>query len=256
MENNAVNTIASSLQNGTAAAPANEPQTLADVIGVSESPAEQQPTPETTPAQPQQEPGWFKGRMEKERAKWDAERQAETARMEERQNALLERIIARDAQDLVDSGEFKSLERATEYLRMKEGLPINQQPSQNVAQHPRDEQGRFVSPQAQQLSPEYAEAHQRAGELVKQADALHRATGVDVMAIYNTNPQAREMILGGKDFVDVLQTFGSQPKQHVPSPIRSSNGVSVGNVSIAKMSDQEFAKLNALLAKNGKVDMR
>lgn len=247
MDNIAVNNVAASLQNGTAAAPANEPQTLADVIGVSESPAEQQPAPETTPAQPQQEPGWFKGRMEKERAKWEADRQAETARMEERQNALLERIIARDAQDLVDSGEFKSLERATEYLRMKEGLPINQQPSQNIPQQPRDEQGRFVSQQAQQ----------RAHELVSQADALHRATGVDVMAIYNTNPQARDMVLGGKDFVDVLQTFGSQPKQqHVPTPIRSSNGVSVGNVSIAKMSDQDFAKLNDLLAKNGKVDMR
>lgn len=256
MEMNAANNVAASLQNGTAVAPAmNEPQTLADVIGASNPPAEQQSAHETQPAQPQQqEPGWFKGRMEKERAKWETDRQAEMARMEEKQNALLERIIARDAQDLVDSGEFKSLDRATEYLRMKEGLPVNQQPS-HPAQQPRDAQGRFTQQMPHEPGPDQA-AQQRAQALVNQAETIRRTAGVDVMAIYNTNPQARDMILGGKDFVDVLQTFGNQPKPHVPSPIRSSNGVAIGNVSISKMSDQEFARLNDLLAKNGKVDMR
>lgn len=257
MEMNAVDNIASGLQNGTTAAPVNEPQTLADVIGVSEASAEQQTATETQPAQPQQqEPGWFKGRMEKERAKWESDRQAEMTRMEERQNALLERIIARDAQDLVDSGEFKSLERATEYLRMKEGLPVNQQPSQTT-QQPRDAQGRFTQQIPQDPGPAKA-AQQRAQELVNQAESLRRATGVDVMAIYNTNQQARDMILsGGKDFVDVLQAFGNPEKQqHVPISVRAANGVAVGQTQIGKMTDTQFATMNDFLSKGGKIDMR
>lgn len=258
MDNNAVNNVAVDLQNGTAAVPATEPQTLADVIGVSEQPAEQQPqSPESQPAQAQmQEPGWFQGRMQKERAKWDADHQAQMAQMTERQNALLERVIANDAQKLVDSGEFKSLEIATEYLRMKEGLPQNQTQPQMPVTQPRDSQGRFA---AQQPAQDPA-AYQRAEALIAQADTILGATGVDVMQIYNTDPAVRQKIVSGEwDFKDVYKNHGAAQKAaekpHVPAPVRASNGVGLGNVSIGKMSSQQFAALNDFLGKNGKVNM-
>lgn len=262
MENNAVNNVAVDLQNGTAAAPATEPQTLADVIGASPEPVQQQaPAPEGQPApEQQQEPGWFQGRLQKERAKWEAERQSEMATMIERQNALLERLIVLDAQDLVNSGEFKSLDRAIEYRRMQEGLPVNQQPAQPVSTQARDAQGRFVAPQPQQPGPDQA-AQQRAQVLVDQADVIQRATGVDVMNIYKTNPEVKQKVITGVwDFADVLKNHGglqqpAAPNPHVPAPVRSSNGVDLGNVSVRKMSSQEFARLNDFLDKNGKVNM-
>lgn len=258
MDNNAVNNVAVDLQNGTAAAPATEPQTLADVIGVSEQPAEQQPQSQATqPAAAQlQEPGWFQGRMQKERAKWEADHQAQMTQMTERQNALLERVIANDAQKLVDSGEFKSLEIATEYLRMKEGLPVNQTPQKTPSAQPRDDQGRFMAQQPVQNQAVY----QRAETLVAQADTILGTTGVDVMKIFNTDPAVKQKVVSGEwDFTDVFKNAGGSQqavvKPHVPAPVRSSNGVGLGNVSIGKMSNQQFAALNDFLAKNGKVNM-
>lgn len=255
MNMNAVNTVAADLQTGTPAVPAaTEPQTLADVIGVSETPAEQQPKAQPASTEvPQQEPGWYQGRMQKERARWDAEHQAAMAEMTSKQNALLERIIARDAQDLVSSGEFKSLERATEYLRMKEGLPVNQEQPQ-----PRDAQGRFV---AQPPAGPDQTMQQRAQALVNQAESLTRATGVDVMNIYNTNPEVKQKVLSGEwDFADVLKNGGflqqQAAKPHMPSAVRSANGVAIGQTNIGGMTQGQFDTMNAFLAKGGKIDMR
>lgn len=253
METNTANNVATAPQNGTAAAPANEPQTLADVIGGSEAPVAQQPTePVQQPQQPLQEPGWFQGRMQKERAKWESEHQVQLNQMQERQNALMERVIAREAQDLVSSGEFKTLERATEYLRLKEGIPV--QAEQPSAAQLRDSSGRFVSPQ----SAPNAEIQQRAQELVNQADLLQKGTGIDVMAIYNTNPEARQLILNGGDFADVLKAYGSPQAQPVQAPTltRAANGVSVGQTSIKGMTNDQFSAMQKYLAGGGKIDMR
>ena len=61
--------------------------TLADVIGVAAGEG-QQATPNQDPQTQQQEPGWFQGRLAKERAKWEAERSADMAQMQEQLNAL------------------------------------------------------------------------------------------------------------------------------------------------------------------------
>ena len=258
MDNNAVNVVAADLQNGTAAPSPAEPQTLADVIGASVEPA-QQPAPNTASqdAVQQQEPGWFQGRLQKERAKWDAERQAELAPMIERQTALLERVIAQDAQALVSSGEFKSIERATEYLRMKEGLPLTQQPQQPAQIQPRDAQGRFVAPQqAPAIDPA---TQQRAAVLIAQAETIKATTGFDVMQIYNTNPEVKQKVINGEmDFNAVFKAHGNiqhPAVRHVPAPVRSSNGVALGDVNIRSMSEKEFASLNDFLSRNGKVNM-
>jgi len=262
MENFAENVQSGAVQVGTPAmAQAEQPLTLSDVIGADETSTAQQPQMQTTqtPAQPettapQQEPGWFQGRLQKEQAKWEKKHEAEMTQLREQQNALMERLLDREAQDLVASGEVKSIETAKELLRLRAGLPSAQQPSQ--PQQPRDESGRFLP--KQDNTPDAA-SQQRAVELVAQADVLKRVSGVDVMAIYNTDPNARQKVLSGEwDFADVLQNHPVQQPaaQQTPTPIRGSSGIGIGTTSVSTMSDASFKKMNELLSRGKVIDMR
>jgi len=94
----------------------------------------------------------------------------------------------------------------------------------------------------------------RAQELIAQARTIQAVTQTDVMALYNTDPEVRARILRGEwDFIDVWKQM--QPAQMPPVPVRTANG-GVGAMNIGGMNDQQFEKLNEMLKRGAKVDMR
>ncbi len=94
----------------------------------------------------------------------------------------------------------------------------------------------------------------RAQELITQARTIQAIAQADVMALYNTDPEVRARILRGEwDFIDVWKQM--QPAQMPPVPVRTANG-GVGTMNIGGMNDQQFEKLNEMLKRGAKVDMR
>lgn len=94
----------------------------------------------------------------------------------------------------------------------------------------------------------------RAQELITQARTIQAVVQADVMALYNTDPEVRARILRGEwDFIDVWKQM--QPAQMPPVPVRTANG-GVGAMNIGGMNDQQFEKLNEMLKRGAKVDMR
>ena len=94
----------------------------------------------------------------------------------------------------------------------------------------------------------------RAQELITQARTILEVAKVDLFAVYNTDVEVRSKILSGEmDFVDLYKQM--KPAIQPPAPVRSANG-GVGAVNIGGMNDSQFGKLNEMLAKGGKVDMR
>ena len=94
----------------------------------------------------------------------------------------------------------------------------------------------------------------RAQELITQANTIQAVANVDVMALYNTDPEIRARILRGEwDFVDGWKNL--QPAQQPPVPVRTANG-GAGAMNISGMNDQQFDKLNEMLKRGVKVDMR
>lgn len=94
----------------------------------------------------------------------------------------------------------------------------------------------------------------RAQELITQARTIWAVTQTDVMALYNTDPEVRARILHGEwDFIDVWKQM--KPVQTPPVPVRTANG-GVGAMNIGGMNEQQFDKLNEMLKRGAKVDMR
>lgn len=94
----------------------------------------------------------------------------------------------------------------------------------------------------------------RAQELITQARTIQAVAQADVMALYNTDPEVRARILRGEwDFIDVWKQM--KPVQQPPVPVRTANG-GVGAMNIGGMNDQQFEKLNEMLKRGAKVDMR
>ena len=101
---------------------------------------EEQAAEEQTETAPKaKEPGYVQKRIEKAVAKALAQQQAEF----DRQMApIREKMLNDEAQALVKSGEFKSLERAKEYLQLKQGLPVTANVGDN--EQPRNSNGQFA----------------------------------------------------------------------------------------------------------------
>ena len=94
----------------------------------------------------------------------------------------------------------------------------------------------------------------RAQELITQARTILAITRVDVFAVYNTDVDVRTKILSGEmDFVELYQQM--KPAIQPPAPVRTANG-GVGTVNIGGMNEQQFDKLNEMLSRGGKIDMR
>lgn len=251
---NAVEMMTTTHVQDDAALDAQNPQTLADVIG--DTPAAE-PQPESAPAAAEQapkEPGWMKHRIGAAVNKAVAEAEARIRAEYEAQLApLREAQLEREADALVAAGTIKDRDIALEYVRNKKGMP--QQTPATPATPARDERGRFVA------QPDNAAVQQRANMLVAQADNIKQATGVDVMALYNTDPDVRSRILSGEwDFTNVLtmaqvQTTTDPAPTAPPAPVRSANGLGMGGASFRRMSSEQFAKVNEMLESGVKLNM-
>ena len=208
--------------------------------GESEQSEEQ---PEEPKATAKKEPGYVRDRIDKAVQKAltqerDTIRESLRAEMEAQYAPIRDRLLEMDAKELVRQGEFKSIERAKEYLQLKQGIT----PQEN--KQPRNEQGRFVSREEQ---AEYDKTRGRISELQRQADKIKEKQGIDVIAEYNRNEKVRKAIISGEmDFYDVAESM--KPKKRPPSPTRSPNGVNgVGPQSITSMSDAQFKKMDKML---------
>lgn len=247
-ENKAVEMmLADGVQDDAAQADVGEPISAL----LNEQPAAEQQQQE---AQPQKEPGWIKQRIGKAVEKAVAEAEARvTAQYEAMLAPIRESVLDRQAEDLVKSGEFKSLETAKEYVRLKGGIvsaPAAEPEQQNPPVQQRDEQGRFVSNND-------AMTHARADLLAKQAQKIKARRGLDVMQAINADENMKNRVLSGEwDFYDVAESMAS-PQHNAPVPVRTSNGgTSPSAVSISGMTDDQFRRLQANLA-NGRIyDMR
>ena len=227
--------------------------TLADVIGVGAGNSEQAQNNEAAQnTVPAQEPGWYAERRQKDRAKWEAENQAKMAPVLSQMAKLQEYFIGAEADKLVASGKITDREIAMEYIRNREGVPAAPEQAAPANTPPRDEQGRFV---AKNSEPD-AEVRLRANMLIAQAENIRNATGVNVMELYNSDPDVRAKIVSGEwDFTNVLMQH-TGAAHSAPAPVRSANGLGMGDVSISSMSAEQFARLNDYLARGGVVDAR
>lgn len=172
------------------------------------------------------EPGWISARVN------DAVRKAEErirAEYEAKLAPLYETMMDRQAQDLVEQGEFRSFDRAKEYVRMKGGY------------EPQEE--------AEEEDP-YLSA--KADFLATQAEKIKANRGLDVMAVFNSDPDIRQRVLSGDmDFYDVAETM-----KRPLAPVRNPNGGNTNVLSIQGMSDEQFARLQKNLSGGKRYDMR
>lgn len=193
--------------------------------------AEQQ---DTQPEQQQHtEPGWMKQRIGKAVDKAVAEAEARiAARYEAQISELQAERLERQAQDLVRSGEFKSLDTAKEYLQLKGGRV--EAPKQAAEQTP------DIDPVIQA----------KADMLAAQARKIKASRGLDVMAAYNSNPEIQRKLASGEwDFYDVAEAMSQD--RRAPTISRSANGARSEKRSISEMSEAEWHRLQQNLA-NGK----
>lgn len=200
----------------------------------------------TQESAPAKEPGWIRSRIDKAVAKAIRETEERMSQQFEQTLApIRESMMERQAQDLVSSGEFKSKEVALEYVRLKGGNVSVAAPTDESARTQRDQQGRFVSQQQQPEEDPVARA--QASFLAKQAEKIRNTRGIDVMQIFNADPDVQQRVLSGEwDFYDVAEQAGARGS--IPRPIRSSNGATMTPTTIANMTDAQFQKLQENLA--------
>lgn len=245
---NTVDMMAAQVQDDAALTTQENTQTLADVIGAT---PEQQPAEVATAETPHAEPGWMKKRIDAAVRKANSELEAKLRAEYDAQLApLREAQLERDADKLVADGKIADRDMALEYLRATRGMQSAPEAPAKTVQ--RDDQGRFVS-----TKPDAA-AQQKAAELVAQADTIFQSTGVDVMELYNTNPEIRQKVVNGEwSFVDVYKNTREAPAAPAtPSPMRSANSMGIGQMDIRKMNSSQLAQLNAMLESGVKIDAR
>lgn len=211
---------------------------------------------------PAREPGWMQGRMAKVREKAIRETEERmTAQFQTMLAPLYESMLERQADDLVREGEFRSKERALEYVRLKNGQPISAPtPAAEQAAAPaRDAQGRFAkaAPEHSTEEPDDPISHARADLLARQAEKIKANRGLDVMQAFTNNPEYKDKVLSGEwDFYEIAEAMqkeaGNATGRVPPAPVRTANGMNLGKFDVASMSDAQFAKLQAALA-SGKV---
>ena len=95
----------------------------------------------------------------------------------------------------------------------------------------------------------------KAQALLSQAEAIRAVSGVDVMALSDTDVDVRGRVLSGEwDFVDVWREAGMRPAP--PAPVRAPNGGGMGGMDIGRMDSRQFEKLDTVLRQGGTLDMR
>lgn len=217
------------------------PEDIGEVVEVEEDDVST-PVEEVEQPEPQRaEPGYVKGRIEKAVAKAVADTRAEMeAQFEQRLKTamapILERQLNDEAKALVESGEFKNLERAKEYLQLKQGLSTEQ---------PRNEQGQYA--------PKPSQA--KIDRLAAEADAVKAMTGIDVVGEMEKRPEVRRKIFSGElTFVDLAKQL--QGRKRPPAPMRSPNGASGNSSSILSMSDAAFDRLEKRISEGERFTLK
>lgn len=225
--------------------------------GTLDSIAEEVPAAKTEPEEaPAKEPGWIKQRVSKavDRAVREAEQRVR-AEYEAMLAPIREDVMDRQAKELVASGEFKSLDRAKEYVRLKNGNVAPSTEEEPKEQPQRDSQGRFTAKQ-QDNAPNDAMTRARSELLAAQAHKINTTRGVDVMQIFNSDPEVQKRVLSGEwDFYDVAENAAA-PRNSAPAMMRSSNGSGTqSGVSIANMTDEQFRRLQENLSHGRRYDV-
>lgn len=206
---------------------------------------------EETPEEPKakEEPGYVQKRIDKALARErDSMRATIMAEIEAKYAPIRERLLEMDAQELVRSGQVTDIEIAKELLRLRQGLPTEENPQ------PRNEQGQFVSKQDKSASDR---VQGRIDMLKHQAEVIKADTGIDVIAEYNKNEDVQKAIINEEmDFYDVAKQM-QKPKKRPPSPMRSPNGAKgINPNAIDSMSDEQFEKMDQRIKEGARYTLR
>ena len=210
--------------------------------------------PEAQPEAPSaSEPGWIKQRVNKAVQKAIAETEARMqAKFDEQMAPIREKMLNDEARELVQQGEFKSLDRAKEYLRLKQGLPTDPQQAAASQMQPRNTQGQFAPKQDAGTSA-------RVDMLAHQADRIKEDTGVDVIEVFTNDEDIKQRVISGElDFYDVAKMMQSNGRKQPPAPMRSPNGAS-GSVqpnAIQNMSDEQFERMEKKIREGARYSLR
>ena len=227
-----------------------ESESLDSIIENDEEEQEPAAEPET---QGTSEPGWIKQRVNKAVEKAVRETEARMQAMFDQQMApLREKMLNDEAKELVRQGEFKSLDRAKEYLQLKQGITPTQTPVPQ--EQPRNDQGQFAPKQEAGTST-------RVDMLAHQADAIKERTGFDVIEVFTNDEDIKQKVISGEmDFYDVAEMMKeeSKPSRRPPAPMRSPNGAS-GSVqpnAIQNMSDEQFERMERKIREGARYSLK
>lgn len=271
-ENHAVEEtqVVESVQADAAQAPAEQDPTviaLTDLIAEKAEEATEEEAQEPAAeeqAQEEQKPmnGGIKGRLleseEKGRkrgyndgyAAAKAEFEAEKAKMTERL-AKLDELELQEAAKKIEQEEGCSAALAMRLARLERGLPPQTTAPTNT--QPRDASGRFVKAEAQGQTG----VDPKVQALFDQAQTVTRATGIDVLDIFNSNDEVKRRIASGEiDFADVAREYGQQERKKAPPVVRTSAGSTVKARGFADLSDEAFDQMQAELSKGRMIDLR
>ncbi len=159
-------------------------------------------------------------------------------------------VLASEADKLVAQGEFKSRERALEYLTLKSGATAAAQPEAQQ-QQPRDEHGRFAA-----LPTEETALKAHADMLFGQAQEILEDGGPDMMALYKADPAVKDAVNRGVDFNTIRAILrGNAPasRRAAPQTAKAPNHGVPSAKSILEMTDAEFAKVEEMIRKGYKL---
>lgn len=182
--------------------------------------------------------GYERGRSEAEAA-WQKEREGYEARI-----SALEELEIREEAHKLAAEEGISEAIATRLLRAERGL----QPKAAAApEQPRDERGRFVEDTARKENDAYAQ------ELMNQAKAVKRLTGIDVMEAFNGDDDVKRRIASREiDFYDLADEMGAGSQQRRMPPVtRGSNGNTSRRRGIMDLSDAQFEEMDRRMEQEG-----
>lgn len=221
-------------------------ETLESLTANEDQPAEEVP-PQEQKANAPSEPGYIKRRINDAVDKALARQKSDLmAEMEAKYAPIRDRLLEMDAKELVRQGEFKSVERAKEYLQLKQG--IAPAADSKPAEQPRNAQGQFAP-------KDDPGTKAKIDMLAHQAKSIKARSGIDVMAEFNANEEIKAKVISGEmDFYDVAEQMKQPARKRPPAPMRSPNGASGANDynAIDSMSDEQFARMEKNIAKGAR----
>lgn len=195
--------------------------------------------------------GYKRGAQEAE-SKWAAERKDYQDRIAKYEQMELEAEAKKFAQEKNIPEDI-----ALDYLRMKKGQP--------VAEQPRDEAGRFAAPEQQpavESDTAMNDSQARAVTLMTQAEAFEKmssgmVTKDDILGAFQNDAEVRRKVVSGEwDFTDVGRALSDNGQQRAPRVSRSASNGKVSANTFIGMSDAEFAMFDNRISQGAVFDAR